>query len=196
MSDEIEGRSYPKNTAGSSFNPHLGADPDLANAGPSERTTREDRQETNGNIDDSPTRQQHSQSSIIEGSSNPQRKERQLPSPTSQEESPADSDATLNHPENPAANPTIERETRENGVTTKVLELGKGIKAFTRTFPNGQTETVMEIAPGMSVVNGISIMTETVIRNGSVTITTTTTQTPEMGRRGLARAASEDSDRW
>ena len=58
----------------------------------------------------------------------------------------------------------------------------------------------MEIAPGTNVQNGLSIMTETVIINGTVTITTTTTQTPGMGmgmgRREVPRAESEESDGW
>jgi hypothetical protein len=202
ISDNTGSRSNPKDTARSTFSPRLGADSDLANAGPSERMTNEDRQEANRRIDEL-TRQQRSESSIvpsisiIERSANPQRQGRPLPSPTSQEESPAGSDITLNHPEiNAAANqPQLaEKEIQGNGVTTKVLELGKGIKAFTRTFSSGQTETVMEIAPGTNVQNGLSIMTETVIINGTVTITTTTTQTPGMGQRVIARAESEESD--
>jgi hypothetical protein len=200
MSDDTGSRSNPKDTSGSTFSPHLGADVDLANAGPSERMTHEDRQEANRRIDEL-TRQQRSESSIVpsivERSTNPQRQGHPLPSPTSQEESPAGSDATLNHPENSATanQPHLaEKEIQGNGVTTKVLELGKGIKAFTRTFSSGQTETVMEIAPGTNVQNGLSIMTETVIINGTVTITTTTTQTPGMGRRVIARAESEESD--
>jgi hypothetical protein len=207
VSDEPKSQSNPRDMAGSTFSPHLGADVDLANGGPSERMTYGDRQEANRKRLEL-TRQQRSESSsskssivpsisIIERPANPQRQGHPLPSPTSQEEPPAGSDATLNHPETSAAanQPQLaEKEIQGNGVTTKVLELGKGIKAFTRTFSSGQTETVMEIAPGTNVQNGLSIMTETVIINGTVTITTTTTQTPGMGRRVIARAESEESD--
>jgi hypothetical protein len=185
----------------------LGIDADLAKAGPSERMAYGDRQEANRRRLEL-TRKQRSESSssessvvpsisVIERPANPQCQGHPLPSPTSQEESPAGSDATLDHPENRAVanQPQVaEKEIQGNGVTTKVLELGKGIKAFTRTFSSGQTETVMEIAPGTNVQNGLSIMTETVIINGTVTITTTTTQTPGMGRRVITRAESEESD--
>jgi hypothetical protein len=52
----------------------------------------------------------------------------------------------------------------------------------------------MEIAPGTNVQNGLSIMTETVIINGTVTITTTTTQTPGIGQRVISGEESEESD--
>lgn len=205
VNDEPEPRSNPQDVV-RCFSPQLGADVGPSNAGPPERMNPRDKEANRRRRE--LARQQRSESSssessvvpstsIIERPVSPQRQGHPLPSPTSQEESPTGSDATINHPENSAAAnqpQAAEKEIQGNGVTTKVLELGKGFKAFTRTFSSGQTETVMEIAPGTNVQNGLSIMTETVIVNGTVTITTTTTQTPGMGRRVVARAESEDSD--